>query len=126
VKVVEVVDGSCGFSSRIAVHREDAAWVKIAVSSECDAAAKWGEEIGRVDWRQCLGSRPLESHLWQSALEKLHHRSCPVLTGVLRAIEAEVGATKPADILIRFLSVQNSDRTQEWPAGSESPPSKNE
>ena len=111
MKVVEVADGSCGFSTRIVAHMEDAAQVAITVSSECDAAAKWGKKIGRVDWRQCLGPRPLESSLWQSALETLNHRSCPVLTGVLRAIEAEVGAAKPAAILIRFLAKKNSDPT---------------
>jgi hypothetical protein len=126
VKVVEVVDGSCGYSTRIAVHSKDADRVAITVFSECDAAAEWGKEISRVDWKECLGSRPLESHLWQSALETLRHRSCPVLTGVLRAIEAEVGATKPAKIMIRFLAGENSDRRKECPAGDENPPSKNE
>jgi len=110
VKVVEIVDGSCGFSTRIAAHLEDSVQVGITVSSECDAAAKWGREICRVDWRKCLGPRPFESHLWQSAVKTLRHRSCPVLTGVLRAIEAEVGAARPAQILIRFLSPETADR----------------
>lgn len=126
VKVVEVSDGSCGFCTRIIAQMEDAARVRITITSDCEAAAKWGEEIGRVDWRESLGSRPLESHLWQSAAEMLRHRSCPVLTGVLRAIEAEVGATKPAKIMIRFLPGENSDRRQGRPAGNENPPSKNE
>jgi len=108
--VVEIVDGSCGFSTRIAAHLEGSMQVGITVSSECDAVAKWGGEIGRVDWRECLGPRPFESHLWQSAIKTLRHRSCPVLTGVLRAIEAEVGAAKPARILIRFLSLETAER----------------
>ena len=124
MKVVEVSDGSCGFSTRIAAHREDAARVGITVSSQCEAAAEWGKEIGRVDWRECLGPRPLESHLWQSAMETLRHRSCPVLTGVLRAIEAEVGATKPAGVVIRFVSGGDSDPRQDRPVGNENPQSK--
>ena len=110
MKVVEIFDGSCGFHTRIAVHKENADRVRITVTSECEAVVKWGGEIGRVEWRPCLGPHPFESHLWRSAAENLRHRSCPVLTGVLRAIESEVGAAKPADVLIRFLSEENSGR----------------
>jgi hypothetical protein len=117
VKVVEIVDGSCGFATRIAAHLEDSVQVGITVSSECDAVAKWGGEIERVDWRECLGPRPFESHLWQSAIKTLRHRSCPVLTGVLRAIEAEVGAAKPARILIRFLSRETAERKADCQRG---------
>lgn len=125
VKVVEVFDGSCGFRTRIAAHSEDAARVGITVSSECDAVAKWGSEIGRIDWRKCLGPRPFESKLWQSATESLRHRSCPVLTGVLRAIEAEVGAAKPAEILIRFLSTETVDRKTDSLLGNKNTADKN-
>lgn len=125
VKVVEIVDGSCGFSTRIAAHLEDSVQVGITVSSECDAVAKWGGEIGRIDWRECLGPRPFESHLWQSAMETLRHRSCPVLAGVLRAIEAEVGAAKPARILIRFLSRETADRKPDSRRGNKKTPDEN-
>ena len=101
--VVEVIDGSCGFRTRIVVRMENSAIVRLTVSSECDAVARWGLGVDLVEWRECLGKRPFESHLWRSAMETLPHRSCPVLTAVLRAIETEIGATKPAEVAIRFL-----------------------
>jgi hypothetical protein len=121
VTVVEVSDGSCGFRTRIAAHMEDAVWVGVEISSDCEAAAQWGRRIGRVEWRPCLGPHPLASDLWQSAVETLRHRSCPVLTGVLRAIEAEVGAARPAEILIRFLAGDASERIPESRHGDKAP-----
>jgi hypothetical protein len=111
---MEVADGSCGFLTRIVVNMEDDTQVGITLSSECQAVEKWGWEIGRVDWRECLGQHPMESHLWRSAMEKLRHRSCPVFTGVVRAIETEVAAAKPAGIVIRFISGDTSDQKTKY------------
>lgn len=108
MRAVEVIDGSCGFRTHITAHLEDTDMVGLTVSSECEAVTRWGHQIARVDWRECIGRNPMTSRLWQSAMEILRHRSCPVLAAVLRAIETEVGATLPADIQIRFLSGEKS------------------
>lgn len=108
MNVVEVIDGSCGFRTRIAVHLKDGENVGLTVSSDCQAAADWGRENDSVDWRQCLGRHTLQSPLFKTAMETLRHRSCPVLTAVLRAIETEVGAARPAEIRIRFLTGKTS------------------
>ena len=106
--VVDVFDGSCGSHTRITVCREDARTVNLTVSSDCEAAACWGQTNKQVDWRQCLGKDFPQSHLWQSAVKILRHRSCPLPMTTLRAIEAEVGATRPADIRIHFLSSEET------------------
>lgn len=103
MNVVDVFDESCGFHTRITVRRKNAGTVNLAVASDCEAATRWGQTIKQVDWRQCLGKDFPQSLLWQSAMKILLHRSCPLPMTTLRAIEAEVGATRPADIRIHFL-----------------------
>lgn len=106
--VVDVIDGSCGFHTRITAQREGAGTVNLTVSGGCEVATHWGQTIKKVDWRQCLGKGFPQSELWQSAMKMLRHRSCPLPMATLRAIEAEVGATKPADIRIHFLSTKET------------------
>jgi hypothetical protein len=101
--VVEVDNDACGFRTRITVRREGGFIVRLKVASECEAVEQWGRGIARTDWRCCLGRHPLDSVLWRTAVETLNHRSCPVLTATLRAIETEIEAARPADIRIRFL-----------------------
>lgn len=104
--VVDVFDGACGFHTRITARREDAATVHLSVSGDCEAATRWAQRIKQVNWRQCLGKDFPQSELWQSSMKMLRHRSCPLPMTALRAIEAEVGATKPADIRIHFFSAK--------------------
>ena len=101
---VVVENEACGFRSQIIVTRRDRDSVAIVMESGCEAVVRWGDAIREIDWRACLGSRPLESRLWQTAMEILPHRSCPVLTGTLRAIETAVGLARPAGVRIRFVS----------------------
>jgi hypothetical protein len=109
MKTAEVIDGSCGFRTHVAANRKDKVWVELTITSECDAVTKWSHSIKEVNLKKCLGQNPLTSRLWQSAMEMLRHRSCPVLTGVLRVIEVEVGAALPADIQIHFLASRKSE-----------------
>jgi hypothetical protein len=110
VNVVDVFDESCGFHTRITVCKENADMVNLTVASDCEAATRWGQTIKQVDWRQCLGKKFPQSLLWQSAMKILRHRSCPLPMTTLRAIEAEVGATRPADIRIHFLPSEEPDK----------------
>jgi hypothetical protein len=107
VRVLEVIDDSCGFRTRIVACRKDRAVVTLNISSECDAVSRWGDQITEVEWRECLGKNPLESHLLRSAFGMLKHRSCVVPAAVLRAVEAEVGAAIPAGVTVRFLPGEN-------------------
>lgn len=103
-----VVDNeACGFSTKITVRRIGRDRVGIVLESDCESVTRWSEDLGRVDWRACLGGRPLDSHLWRSAVGTLPHRSCPVLTATLRAVETAVGLARPAGVSIRF--VPNTD-----------------
>jgi hypothetical protein len=101
--IVEVEAGSCGFTTRIRVFKTNTQTVRISISSDCEAVEKWGEQIGSVDWRECLGENAFSSQIFISAADCLKHTTCPVHIGLLKAIEVEIGASIPADATIRFL-----------------------
>ncbi len=75
----------------------------ISISSDCEAVEKWGNQLGSVNWRECLGKNAFSSQIFISATDCLKHTTCPVYIGMLKAIEVEVGASLPADATIRFL-----------------------
>jgi len=102
--LVEVDAGSCGFTTQIEVSKTDDRTVSISMSSDCEAAKKWGHQLGSVNWRECLGENAFSSQVFISAANCLKHPACPVYTGLLKAIEVEIGASLPADATIRFLS----------------------
>ncbi len=74
------------------------------LSSDCKAAEKWGRQLEALDWRDCLGPNALSSPIFLQAAEHLKHPSCPACVGLLKAIEAEVGAALPVNTAIRFVS----------------------
>ena len=101
--IVEVDAGSCGFKTQIEVSKADSKMVSISISSDCEAVEKWGEQLGSVNWCECLGEKAFSSQIFISATNCLKHLTCPVYIGLLKAIEVEVGASLPADATIRFL-----------------------
>lgn len=101
--LVEVDAGACGFTTRIRVSKTDVRTVSISISSDCEAVEEWGDQLGSVDWRECLGKNAFSSQIFISAADCLKHPTCPVYVGLLKAIEVEVGASLPADATIRFL-----------------------
>lgn len=101
--IVEVDAGSCGFKTQIEVSKDDSKRVSISISSDCEAVEKWGEQLGSVNWRECLGEKAFSSQIFISATDCLKHLTCLVYIGLLKAIEVEVGASLPADATIRFV-----------------------
>jgi hypothetical protein len=102
--LIEVDAGSCGFKTRIGVSKTDKRTVSISISSDCEAVEKWGNRLGSVNWRECLGKNAFSSQSFISAADCLKHPACPVYIGLLKAIEVEVGASLPVDATIRFPS----------------------
>ncbi len=100
---VEIKAGSCGSTIRIDVSKIDATTLGVFVSSDCKAVEDWGRRIGSLNWRECLGKEALSSPIFFYAAKYLKHPSCPACVGLLKAIEAEIGAALPVDAAIRFV-----------------------
>jgi Family of unknown function (DUF6951) len=101
--IVEVDAGSCGFKTRIEVTKSESRMVSIKISSDCEAVQQWGDQIGCLNWDECLGENAFSSPIFISAADCLKHPTCPVCVGLLKAIEVEVGASLPSDATIRFI-----------------------
>jgi hypothetical protein len=101
---VEVFNGSCGYLTRVVGCRETNDIIRISIATDCQSIRQWGLSIESIEWRSCFGKNAQNSTFWQSAFDILKHRSCPVIIGVLRAIETEMDIAPPADAQIRFMS----------------------
>ena len=99
--IVEVDAGSCGFTTKIQVHKADAQTVRMVISSDCEMITKWGEELHTLDWGQCLRDF-VDSPVFQCASKHIGHVACPVPVALLKAMEVEVGVALPVDVTIRF------------------------
>ena len=100
---VAVACGACGFQADIEVVRDGKRAVSLRLVSDCAAVTRWAAAAGRIDWRVALGRTAEALKFWQSALDTLEHRGCPVPVAVVKAIEVEIGAALPVDAAIHFL-----------------------
>ena len=100
---VEIEAGACGCKIRIGVSKVDARAIQVRISSDCEAVEDWGRRLETLNWRDCLGKKALSSPIFFHAAEYLKHPSCPACVGLLKAIEAEIGAALPVNAAIRFI-----------------------
>jgi hypothetical protein len=93
--------GICGFTALVEVIRLSPQRVSVAITSDCDMVSKMGEELTDIDWREALNQQQ-DSPLYKSSQQHIKHVACPVPIAILKAIEVEVGAALPGDVVIRF------------------------
>ncbi|MDP2917562.1 MAG: hypothetical protein Q8O16_06510 [Dehalococcoidia bacterium] len=97
-----IVDpGICGFKATVEVARQDRLKVKISIATECDMIKALGAELAELDWREALG-KPSESPVYKCAFRHIKHTACPLPSAVLKAVEVEVGAALPRDVVFHF------------------------
>lgn len=98
---ITVDAGICGFTTLIEVVTLSSQRVRVSVTSDCEMVSKMGEELRDIDWRDALKQQE-NCLLYKSLQQHIKHVACPVPIAVLKAIEVEVGAALPGDVVIRF------------------------
>ena len=98
---VIVEAGICGFITTVEATRTGKRTVSVVVKSDCEAVAELNGDLQELTWTEALG-KPGESVVWKCVCEHIHHPSCPVVIGILKAIEAELDLAIPRDVAIRF------------------------
>lgn len=98
---VEVRAGACGFTALVEVAREDRGF-RVSIRSECEMVRRLGARLP-VSPAGRFAARFRENPVFEVADGCVAHPSCPVLVGVLKAVEVEAGASLPAAVMIRFL-----------------------
>ncbi len=105
---VEIDSGICGFTTR--VHAEDKTGYKASFRLETDCpnwkkvdAILGGKELNiMTELFKDKKTETLNSQVLDVSLKTIPHVSCPVISGILKALEVSVGLALPRDAAIRF------------------------
>jgi hypothetical protein len=106
---VEIDGGICGFITR--VHAEDKTGYKAAFRLETNCpnwqkvdAILGGKELNMMtELFKDKKTGELNSQVLDISLKTIPHVSCPVISGVLKALEVSVGLALPKDATITFI-----------------------
>ena len=98
---VVINPGICGFTATIEVSQAFKRRVSINITSDCEQVANLGESLTEVDSWDVLKARGDSEVDMQASKHKLHP-TCPVPTGILKAIEVEAGLALARDAVIHF------------------------
>lgn len=103
---VKIHPGICGFITRVEAGSEDGMEVKLKVASGCESVRKMFEELGDTfdSYELCL-VKPGNGPLFEYASENFPvHCGCPILSGIIKAVEVECKLALPKDASITFVT----------------------
>ena len=60
------------------------------------------DDISQVDTMSVF-TNPPANPVYRSAAKHIKHAACPVMSGILKAIEVEAGLALPCDVRIEFI-----------------------
>ena len=103
---VQVNPGVCGFTVLVKVEKDKDRNFHVSLDTECEMVKKLEEEISFLECRAPF-SAILHNPVYRSASKNLKHAACPVPSGILKAIEVELGACLPRPVGILF--IENED-----------------
>ena len=95
--------GACGFPAAVAVKRKDRKTFAVSVTSECQMVSKLGAEIAELTMMDAF-KRLMDNPVYRKGSICLRHVACPVLSGILKALEVEAGLNVPKDASITFIT----------------------
>ena len=99
---VKIVPGICGFTVTVSAVKEKDKKVSITVDTECEMVNKMAEDIQTLGLTAAFSGH-LNNPVYRSAAQHLKHVACPVPSGILKALEVELGLCLPKDSGIHFL-----------------------
>lgn len=105
---VEISSGICGFTT--IVHAEDQTGYKASfrLETECPNWKKVNDILGgkvlniMTELFKEKATGTLNSQVLDVSLKTIPHVSCPVISGILKALEVSVGLALPKDATIKF------------------------
>ncbi len=97
-----VQSGICGFSTTVTAEKGKDKKVRITLVTECEMVQKMNEDLTALDLRAAFTNH-LNNPVYKSAARRLKHVACPVPSGILKALEVELGLCLPKDACILFI-----------------------
>ena len=104
---VVIQSGSCGFTVTVTAERNADRTVRIELDTECEMVRAMQEDLQGLD-RMAPLTGFQNNPVYRSAASRLKHVSCPVPSGILKAIEVETGMNVPRDAIIAFRTEHRS------------------
>ncbi len=97
----EIFAGNCGFSTVVETSLEGKT-CQIALSSDCEAIRRLGQELTQVNPYQEISFRRAMPQTLQLGAKYCTHAACPVPVGIIKAVEIESGLALPTDVSIKL------------------------
>ena len=99
---VIVKAGACGFTVTITAEKDTGKKIRLSFDTECEMVLKMLDDISQVDTMSVF-SNHIANPVYRSAAKHIKHAACPVMSGILKAIEVEAGLALPRDVRIEFI-----------------------
>jgi len=99
---VVIESGVCGFTTEVTVEKETKKSARVTIRSECEHVRKMQEDVQALDMMAAFTDF-LRNPVYRAASKHLKHAACPVPSGILKALEAELGLSLPRDARIVFV-----------------------
>lgn len=106
--IVKITSGICGFTTRVTAQSNAAYKASFELQSECPNWRKINDIMGgeELDIMKELfkdkATGTLNSKVLDISLKAIPHVSCPVISGILKALEVSTGLALPKDATIEF------------------------
>jgi len=99
----EIDAGNCGLSTVVNVRASgDQQAVTIELMSECPNVQEAAEELSQLAASSEVFGPGRDTQVCRILGRHTRHPGCPVASGILKAIEAELGLSFPRDIAIKL------------------------
>jgi len=101
---VTIDSGICGHKTHVAVKLEEGYQVQLEITSDCADVQDLASDpaLSEVNAVQEISFRQGEPSILAKGREYCSHGSCPVPTGIIKAVEVEAGLALPKDVTIKF------------------------
>ena len=106
---LNVFAGICGFTTTVQSEDQGGYIARLNIDSQCPNWKKVNEIFNDTDinvMTELFKDRKtgsLNSQVIEVSLKKIPHVSCPVISGILKALEVSVGLALPKDATITFI-----------------------
>lgn len=105
---VRINPGVCGFPAVVEIEKKKGKKFSVKISSECEMVEKMGKEIAELAFMDAFKGI-LDNPVYKKGSRCLKHVSCPVPSGILKALEVEAGLAVPKDVIIEFSKEPSDD-----------------
>ncbi len=99
---IKINPGVCGLKTTVVIEGKGNKCFSVKVESDCEMVDRLGKEIAELTLMDAF-KRIIDNPVYRKGSACLRHVSCPVPSGILKALEVEAGLAVPRDVKIEFI-----------------------